>query len=176
MGENRIQTAVNWIVDILVMIVLACYTVYAFGCCVSVNGHSMEPALSQGDYVLVNRLAYDLGQPDRFDIVVFTQDGSVQNIKRVIGLPGETVQIKDRAVYINGERLEADGDLGNVSIAGAAEHPVELGENEYFLLGDNRDSSEDSRFFGIGNVKREQIIGKVWLRFRSVSDFGLVSS
>ena len=79
-------------------------------------------------------------------------------------------------MYINGERLEAEDGLEDVSIAGAAEFPVELSENEYFVLGDNRDSSEDSRFSGTGNVKREQILGKVWLRLEPFSEFGLIHS
>ena len=140
------------------------------------NGQSMEPVLASGDVVLLNRLAYDLGKPNRFDIIAFRQGDSAVSIKRVIGLPGETVQIRDQAVYINGERLEAEGGLEDVSIAGAAEFPVELSENEYFVLGDNRDSSEDSRFSGTGNVKREQILGKVWLRLEPFSEFGLIHS
>ena len=176
MEQNRIHLVVNWIVDIVVMIVLACYTVYAFGGRAAVNGHSMEPVLASGDVVLLNRLAYDLGKPDRFDIIAFRQGDSAVSIKRVIGLPGETVQIRDQAVYINGERLEAESGLEAVSIAGAAEFPVELSENEYFVLGDNRDSSEDSRFSGTGNVKREQILGKVWLRLEPFSGFGLIHS
>ena len=110
------------------------------------------------------------------DIIAFRQGDSAVSIKRVIGLPGETVQIRDQAVYINGERLEAESGLEAVSIAGAAEFPVELSENEYFVLGDNRDSSEDSRFSGTGNVKREQILGKVWLRLEPFSEFGLIHS
>ena len=96
------------------------------------------------------------------------------NVKRVIGLPGETVQIKNGQIYIDDKPLEADKGLGQVSLAGLAENPVVLEEDEYFLLGDNRDSSEDSRFVKIGNVKRRQIRGKVWLRLIPFIDFKLV--
>ena len=90
------------------------------------------------------------------------------------GFPGETVQIKSGSIYINGELLKAQDGLGEATIAGAAEYPVELGEDEYFLLGDNRESSEDSRFSGIGNIKRENLIGRVWLRFQPFSRLGFV--
>ena len=122
----------------------------------------------------MNRLSYDIGKPNRLDVVVFEREGQQPGIKRIIGLPGETVQIKNGSIYINGELLKAQDGLGEATIAGAAEYPVELGEDEYFLLGDNRESSEDSRFSGIGNIKRENLIGRVWLRFQPFSD--LVSS
>ena len=105
--------------------------------------------------------------------MVFQREDQKTNVKRVIGLPGETVQITGGYIYIDGELLEADDGLNEVSLAGLAEHPITLGEDEYFLLGDNRDSSEDSRFINIGNVKREQIIGNVWIRILPVTRFGL---
>lgn len=98
------------------------------------------------------------------DVVVFKRDDQKTNIKRIIGLPGETVQINGGYIYIDGERLVAEDNLDQVSLGGLAEEPVELGKDEYFLLGDNRDSSEDSRFVNVGNVRKDQIIGKVWLR------------
>ena len=121
-----------------------------------------------------SRLSYDLGSPKRFDVVVFEREDKKPNVKRVIGLPGETVQIKNGQIYIDDKPLEADKGLGQVSLAGLAENPVVLDEDEYFLLGDNRDSSEDSRFVKIGNVKRRQIRGKVWLRLIPFIDFKLV--
>ncbi|HCY60761.1 MAG TPA: signal peptidase I, partial [Lachnoclostridium sp.] len=110
----------------------------------------------------------------RFDVVVFEREGQQPGIKRIIGLPGETVQIKNGSVYINGELLKAENGLAEATIAGVAEYPVELGDDEYFLLGDNRESSEDSRFSGIGNIKRENLIGRVWLRFQPFSRLGFV--
>lgn len=160
-----LRRAVNWIVNVVVALACAWFLVYSFCGQVRVSGNAMQPVLDAGDVVLVNRLCYDVGALGRFDIVVFEREDARQNIKRVIGLPGETVQIQGGAVYINGERLEAPGSLGAVSLAGRAQQPVRLGDDEYFLLGDNRDSSEDSRFANIGNVRREQIQGKAWLRF-----------
>ena len=173
--ENRLQAAIGWIVDVIVMVLLAAFAVYCFGTRVQMRGSSMRPALESGDVVLINRLAYDLGSPKRFDIAAFARDDSSFNIRRVIGLPGETVQIIEGMIYIDGEPLAAEEEsLCSASMAGLAEYPVELGEDEYFLLGDNRESSEDSRFESIGNVSRSQMAGKVWLRIAPASGFGWV--
>ena len=172
--ESAIQTLGNWVVDLVVVIAFACYLVYSVGSRVEVSGSSMNPVLNSGDVVLINRIVYDLGMPSRYDIAVFEKENSSLNMKRIIGLPGETVQIKDNLVYINGKPLDADDALGQATIAGIAEFPIDLGEDEYFLLGDNRESSEDSRFSGIGTIKREQLTGKVWFKFQPIEEFGLI--
>lgn len=172
--NSLLRNIVHWIVDIVVVIALALFLVYGFLGQVMVSGHSMLPALNAEDMCLVNRLCYDVGSPKRFDIVVFERsDTKQQNIKRVIGLPGETIQIVAGAVYVNNYRLE-DERIGTISLPGIAENPVELQEGEYFLLGDNADSSEDSRFANIGNVRREAIRGKVWFRLKPFQSFGPV--
>ncbi len=173
--QSRLSLTVSWIVDLVVMIALAVYVVYLFGSRVEVVGGSMKPVLNSGDVVLMNRLAYTLGSPERFDIAVFERESSGLNLKRIIGLRGETVHIIGSKIYINGELLEADEAITTVTIAGLAEYPIELGEDEYFLLGDNRDSSEDSRFASIGNIKRSQLVGKAWLLFKPFSSFGRLS-
>ena len=173
--ENRLHGIVSWIVDIIVMITLAVFVVHSFGSRAEMRGSSMRPVLESGDVVLMNRLVYDLGSPKRFDVVAFAKGDSTLNIRRVIGLPGETVQITNGMVYINGEPLETENEqLSLAAIAGVAEYPVELGEDEYFLLADNRDSSEDSRFEGTGNVSREQIVGKVWLKISPFQEMGRI--
>ncbi len=164
----------GWVTDIVVVIAIACFTVYAFGTQIPISGSSMQPALETENVVLMNRLIYDFQKPDRFDVVVFQRGDGKWNVKRVIGLPGETVQIKDGRIYINDVLLQETEDTALITSAGLAEHPVILGEEEYFLLGDNRDSSEDSRFANVGNVKEDQIIGKVWLRLLPILDIGLV--
>lgn len=171
---SKLRRVMVWLVDIVVMISLAWFVVYGFGTQVRVVGQSMMPELRSEDVVLMNRVVYDLGNPKRFDVVVFEREDHKPNIKRVIGLPGETVQIRDGLIYIDGEHLETDRALDQVALAGLAENPVTLGQDEYFLLGDNRDSSEDSRFVKIGNVKRRQILGKVWLRLMPFIDFKLI--
>ena len=164
----------RWAVDVVVTIALAWFLVYGFCGQVRISGNSMQPLLEASDVVLVNRLAYDLGKPKRYDVVVFGSEDRKNNVKRVIGLPGETVQIIGGLVYIDGAPLEDESGLGQVSLAGRAGSPITLGEDEYFLLGDNRDSSEDSRFANVGNVKADQIQGKVWLRILPILKLGFL--
>lgn len=172
--SSRVRLVVNWIVDVIVVISIAWFMVFAMGRQLVVSGQSMEPELSQGEVVLMNRIIYHLRKPERFDIVAFEKDGEKGKyyIKRIIGMPGETIQIRDGVVYVNDQILEAEDGLRRAALAGLAEHPVTLGEDEYFLLGDNRESSEDSRFVNVGNVKAEQIGGIVWFRIRPLSRFG----
>ncbi|MDO4438494.1 MAG: signal peptidase I [Eubacteriales bacterium] len=172
--NSTLRGIIHWVVDIIVVISFAWFIVFSFFDSTIINGHSMSPTLEADDMCLVNRLSYDLGNPKRFDIVVFERnDTNKTNVKRVIGLPGETVQIISGAIYINGEKI-SDESISNISLPGIAENPVELQDDEYFLLGDNADSSEDSRFSNIGNVKRDKIIGKVWFRLKPFKSIGLI--
>lgn len=171
-----LRRAIHWAADVVLVIAVSWFLVYGFCQQVRISGNSMQPLLDPGDVVLVNRLAYDLAAPSRFDVVVFEREDHQKNVKRVVGLPGETVQIRGGVLYIDNQPLEGEEGLEQVSIAGLAELPIHLGEDEYFLLGDNRDSSEDSRFSNIGNVKREQIKGRVWLRILPVLNLKLITS
>ncbi len=171
---NLLRRIVSWVTDIIVVIAIACFTVYAFGTQIPISGSSMQPVLETDDVVLMNRLIYDYQSPDRFDVVAFQREDGKMNVKRVIGLPGETVQIADGQIYIDSQLLTEEGGTSRITSAGLAEHPITLGEGEYFLLGDNRDSSEDSRFANVGNVRKEHIIGKVWLRLFPLLNIGLV--
>lgn len=140
------------------------------------SGASMEPTLADGTQIVINKASYQLGDPDRFDVIVFKQSGSEHsyyNIKRVIGLPGETVVIEDGVIYIDGEELKEPIIVEEVRAAGLAGEAITLEENEYFVLGDNRNNSEDSRFANIGCIVREDIIGKAWL---TLSPFNLVGT
>ncbi|MCR4624532.1 MAG: signal peptidase I [Lachnospiraceae bacterium] len=133
----------------------------------NMTGNSMEPALSDGEKVLVNRLSYRSDDPDRFDVIVFNISGKEHDyygIRRVIGLPGEKVQIIDGYVYINDEFLEEINDVEPMQVYGLAEYPIYLDDDEFFVLGDNRNDCIDSRYTGMGNVSRESIIGKAWIR------------
>ncbi len=173
--KNRIRLVVGWIVDIAVVISIAWFAVFAVGTQIRVSGQSMEPVLSQGEKVLMNRLSYLIIHPRRYDIVVYEKESGNYNIRRVVGLPGETVQIKDGFIYINDEKLDAPGELDKASLAGLAEYPIVLDKNEYFLLGDNRSGSEDSRFANVGNIKLRQIKGKVWLKIQPLESLGFIS-
>lgn len=144
-----------------------------------VEGVSMENTLHNGDNLIVDKLSYRFHDPERFDIIVFPfqfQDNTYY-IKRIIGLPGETVQIMDDgSIYINGEKLEENYGMEVIKpeTIGRAAEPIELGDDEYFVMGDNRNNSSDSRTDMVGNIKRENIIGKAWLRIWPVSDFGVL--
>lgn len=174
---SPLHSAVYWIADVAVVLVLAVFVVLFFCDRVTVTGQSMEPTLTASDVVLVNQVTYHFDDPARFDVVVFEKENNSavkKYVKRVIGLPGETVQIIEEVVYIDGVPLTGEAGLEHVTLAGLASSPVVLGADEYFVLGDNRDSSEDSRFSNIGNVKRDEIQGRVWLRVAPFSKFGKV--
>ncbi len=150
----------------------------------SVEGQSMEPTLSDGDSVIIQKLSYYFGEPQRFDVVVFPvkAKGDGDNgkdsfyVKRIIGLPGETLQVRDGSVYIDGERLEADQYcLSKMLDGGNADAPVTMKEDEYFVLGDNRNMSTDSRNSYVGMVKKKDILGKVFLRIWPLTHFGMLS-
>ena len=116
---------------------------------------------------MMDKLSYRIHDPERFDIVVFpvVRDGKEEYyIKRVIGLPGETVQIIDGYVYINGEKLDENYGAEVMNDAGRAAEPITLGDDEYFVLGDNRNRSDDSRYENVENLKREKIVGRAWVR------------
>lgn len=172
---NLLRRVIDWVIDIVVVISLAWFAVYGFGTQIKVTGQSMVPELQSESTVLMNRVIYKFTSPNRFDVVVFERDDKKSNVKRVIGLPGEEVQIKGGSIYINGQLLEAEEDLGKVSLAGLAENPIHLEEGEYFLLGDNRESSEDSRFANVGNVQKKQIIGKVWFCLRPFTNMSFIN-
>lgn len=131
-----------------------------------VSGQSMYPMLENGDQLLVDKISYVFTKPQRFDIVVFRYlyKENTYYIKRVIGLPGETVQITDGTIYINGEVLEENYGYEPIREAKRASEPILLGEDEYFVLGDNRNDSSDSRDVAVANVSRDQIIGKAFVR------------
>ena len=143
---------------------LAFVLVLAFGMRTSVIGVSMEPTLCNSQEVFINKLAYLVLSPGRGDVVVFQPNGNENAhyyVKRIIGLPGETVQIRGGQVYIDGEKLEGY-EFDKIETAGLAETPYLLGDDEYFVLGDNRNNSEDSRSGNIGVVHRDYIVGQAW--------------
>jgi len=154
-------------VEILLVIGAAYFIIHFAVEKTTMVGESMEPILMNEDKIIINKFAYRFTEPKRFDIIVFKQNGkehSFYNIKRIIGLPGEKVLIKDGIVYINGKPLGEKINLELMTTAGVAEEEIKLDENEYFVLGDNRNKSEDSRFASLGNVVKEDIIGKAWIK------------
>ncbi len=164
-----------WVIQIVAVIGLAYFVVNVVLEKTRMIGSSMEITLQDEDPIIVNKLAYLFSDPKRYDVIVFKQSGdehSYYNIKRIIGLPGETVQIKEGQVYINGELLEEPMVVDPIQIPGLAADEIKLEENEYFVLGDNRNNSEDSRFANISNVVTDEILGKAWIR---LSPFNFVN-
>src|SRR5690554_3208821 len=132
-----------------------------------VDGESMEATLSDGDHLYVEKISYRFDMLKRFDIIVFYPYGRDYDdyyVKRIIGLPGETIQIIDSKIYINGQILEEDYGKEPILDPGRAIQPITLGEDEYFVMGDNRNISKDSRYPNVGNVKKENIGGKAFFR------------
>ena len=172
-GKETRHRSWDWIpsaLKLLLQIGLVCFFafvfVWYFGQKTSNIGDSMNPILKNGDVVLVNRFKYDASSPKRGDIIVFKPNGNEHlhsYIKRIIGLPGETIQIKDNSIYINGKILEENYETNEITDAGLASEPIKLAGDEYFVLGDNRQVSDDSRSADIGNVKRSEFEGKAWL-------------
>lgn len=164
----------------LLIVLCLTYLVIAFvGQRTEVNGASMEPTLSDEDNLIVDKITYRFRDPERFDIIVFPYKFKEKTyfIKRIIGLPGETVQIDEEGkIYIDGEVLYET--YGREVIAsdkiGVAKDPITLGDNEYFVLGDNRNNSTDSRQADVGNIKRDDIIGRAWLRIWPFDKFGIL--
>ncbi|MBO4669836.1 MAG: signal peptidase I [Lachnospiraceae bacterium] len=169
-----IRSVLLWILAVGGAVALAYFLVH-FGLAKTTVDASMSPTLDDGDRILVDRIRYKITKPKRNDIIVFCQDSNPDrkdafyNVKRIVGLPGETIQIKNGGVFINGEEMTEVINADRMMIAGLATYEVKLGDDEYFVLGDSRNSSEDSRYASIGNVKRSEIIGYAWIRLNRFS-------
>lgn len=155
-----------WVVDCIVVVALALALSYLFGTRVHMEGGSMIPTLENGDRMFLNRAKGKLIPIGRFDIVAYqmpSRNGVF--LKRVLALPGETVQIREGQIYINGSLLPENEYTRSLAYSGVASEPVVLGDNEYFVIGENADASLDSRFSDVGNVSLSDILGTVWLRY-----------
>ena len=175
--RNPVKTFFGWLFQIIVVILFAYVAVYFFGQSRTNIGQAMDSTLSGGDVVLLNELSYRFSSPSRNDVIAFHLNGSEDThsyIRRVIGLPGETVQIKDGIIYINGSVYLEEQNFSQMEDAGIAKDEITLGEDEYFVLGDNRNRSEDSRFADMGNIRLDDIEGKVWAVISPREHLGLV--
>ena len=161
--KKIIKEIVIWLLLIVLTITASYFITTNVFVKTAVAGVSMEPTLMEGQVVIVNKIEYYLKSPKRNDVIVYKQSNrehSYYEIKRVIGLPGETVKIKNGIIYINDEVLKEKIKTETIENAGLAEEAIKLDDNEYFVLGDNRNDSEDSRFASVGNVLRNEILGK----------------
>ena len=176
-GEvNIVKELLNLIIYIGIVVII-CFCIITFvGQRTTVHGHSMSPTLESGDNLWIDKFSYKIGDPKRFDIIVFPyKDTDVFYIKRVIGLPGETVQIApDGSIIIDGQILQESYGKEIIMDSGTACDPITLGKDEYFVLGDNRNDSRDSRWPDVGNIHKSKIVGKAVFRLSPFSKFGRV--
>ncbi|MDX1994500.1 MAG: signal peptidase I [bacterium] len=142
-----------------------------------VQGPSMEPTFQTDQFLIVSRINYLIGTPQRGDIIVFHFPGNTEEdyIKRVIGLPGDTVEIRDTKVYINGQELYEPYINEPCRPSSCPDRVWELGDDQYFVMGDNRNRSQDSRSDVVGPVARHYIVGEVMVRYWPPRDWGIVS-
>lgn len=167
-----------WVFQIILTVFFAWFIINIVLEKTSVLGDSMETTLSNGDSIIVNKFAYLFFEPARGDVIAFKQSGSEHDyydVKRIVGLPGETIQIIDGAVYINGAEITEKINCEKMRIPGLAKDPFTLEEEEYFVLGDNRNNSEDSRFANIGTIVKEEIVGKAWIRLNEFGFIGMMN-
>ncbi|MCR4612306.1 MAG: signal peptidase I [Lachnospiraceae bacterium] len=164
----------RFLLYVLVIFCITFFILHFLGQRTKVSGSSMEATLSDGDNLIVDKLTYRFSDPERFDIIVFPYEGEGSDnsffnktyyIKRIIGLPGETVYIDYNGnIFINGEKLEENYGLQRINNPGEAANHITLGEDQYFVLGDNRNNSSDSRFVNVGPIEGKKITGRAWVR------------
>lgn len=176
----------QWILKILILLVEICIVVFAayaithYGLeTMTVSGEYMNPTLKSGDSILINKLSYRMHKIHRNDVIVIRETGSEHSyftLERVIGLPGESILIQDGQVYINGKQLKEKLDFPLMENGGMALETITLDQDEYFVLGDNRNECEDSRNATVGNIAKKDIIGKAWIRFNSFTFVGMINN
>ena len=175
--KNVVQEIFSTILYILVVL-LGTYLLITFvGQRTSVSGSSMEPTLSNNDQLILDKISYRFSEPQRFDIIVFPFQYAEKTfyVKRIIGLPGETVQIDLQGnIYINGQILNEDYGKETINFAGLAVEPITLGDDEYFVMGDNRNNSSDSRDPSVGILKRKDLLGRAWVRIYPFDKVGVI--
>ncbi len=175
--NKKVRNILMWVFEITATLVIAAMVAIIMFQSVTMQESSMEPTLSVGDKYFMNRMAYKVSSPKRGDIIVFktnASDDAALHIRRVIGLPGETIQIANGRILIDGETYKEGRDFPAISNAGQASNPISLESGEYFVLGDNRNNSEDSRHGDIGIVKKRYITGKLWFTIFPVKKIGFL--
>lgn len=179
-GLNKVlREMISTLLYLLIVLCLTYFVINYVGQRTEVWGASMESTLNHGDNLIVDKITYRFSDPQRFDIIVFPfqYEENTYYIKRIIGLPGETVQIDlNGTIYIDGEVLEENygREVIKPENVGIAINPVTLGADEYFVMGDNRNNSSDSRTEVVGNIHRDDIIGRAWIRIWPLSEIGIL--
>ena len=174
-GNSLKKDILEMAVYLIGVIIVVMFLYHYLGQQVEVSGSSMEQTLSDSYRLILEKLSYRFDEPKRFDIIVFRPQKANRNlyyIKRIIGLPGETVRIKNGFIYINGKKLDENYGRETILESGRASQTIQLKKDEYFVLGDNRNNSQDSRSPKVGNVKKDAIVGRVFLRIWPLSEIG----
>lgn len=175
--KKVLREILNTSLYLLGVLCLVYLVIHFVGQRTQVQGSSMEPKLSNEDNLIVDKISYRFHDPERFDIVVFPfrYEENIFYIKRVIGLPGETIRIDEKGnILINGEILEESYGKEVIQSPGRAYEEIVLADDEYFLMGDNRNNSTDSRDPSVGNVRRDEIVGRAWLRIWPLDQVGFI--
>ncbi len=174
--QNKAKEIAGLVIYCLIVIAAMFLIIKYVGQRTVVMGHSMEPTLQDSDNLITDKITYRFRDPKRFDIIVFPfkDNRATLLIKRIVGMPGEIVQVIDGNVYVNGYALEDNYGNAVMTDPGLAADPVVLKEDEYFVLGDNRNNSTDSRFESVGNIHRSEIIGRAWLRVWPLNKLSLL--
>lgn len=165
-SSGLVREIFGYIFGIVTTTFIAAVLVYMLGITTGVIGNSMEPTLYSGQKVYINKLSYMFGQPKSGDIIIFLPNGNENShyyVKRVVATPGDKVQIVEGRLVVNGKNYSDNITRDKISDPGIAADEISLASDEFFVLGDNPNNSEDSRSANIGVVKKEYIIGKVWL-------------
>ena len=175
--NKKLKDILSTSLYLLIVLVATFLVVTYVGQRTKVIGSSMSPTLADGDNLIVDKISYRFHDPERFDIVVFPfrYADKTYYIKRIIGLPGETIQIDGEGnIWVNGEILEESYGREMIRDPGLAAEPITLGEDEYFVMGENRNNSSDSRVEAVGNIHRNEIIGRAFIRIWPLSKFGIL--
>lgn len=174
--NEKVLNIMEWTLAITAAVVISLFVRQFIFTTAVVSGPSMAPTLNNGDRVIINRITIRLESPSHGDIVAFPYPANPQDkhIKRVIGIQGDYIEAHDNRLFINGELFLDDFSLEGVFLSGDMSFPFTVGADEYFVLGDNRSNSKDSRFASVGLIQREDMIGRAWLRFIPLNSIGVV--
>ncbi len=174
--EHILNNLFQWFIIILSAAILG-YAIITFGFqTITVIGPSMNPTLEDGEVVIINKLKYNISDIERYDVIAYSliEEDGYYDIKRVVGMPGEKITIKDGYIYINDKQLKNSPFKEKIIISGLASDTITLGDGEYFVLGDNVNNSEDSRYTNVGNISEVEILGKVSYIIKSEDKKGKV--